>query len=354
MKIKKPTETTTLNNSSINESKKKTWTKKRIITYIGVSSFVILALIFFLTPTNKSTFLKRLENRVKTEQLTTDYEVTVKGTDATQSSTGVVLEKVNISGVLSKDHDNTHITVTTKGLEGLPFEVPYLDLVSYEKENYINVNSSIEYIARVASLYGFDKVDHEKYNDYYVNIETLIRTLAGEETAKSYKSALDPSQNKEVDIQSKINSKIGEFLKSRKSDQYSKGRDNDVILSLEENDIKELIMTVLKVISDNEVYSKDLLESWDKVLNSETFTNQHITARITMGENIGDMNVRVLFNGEQTGEVMINFKSKTFEPVEKPTKIMDQDTFNKAIQDLQNQILETNLKTNTTTNKDAA
>ena len=33
---------------------------------------------------------------------------------------------------------------------------------------------------------------------------------------------------------------------------------------------------------------------------------------------------------------------------------MDQDTFNKAIQDLQNQILETNLKTNTTTKKDAA
>jgi len=64
------------------------------------------------------------------------------------------------------------------------------------------------------------------------------------------------------------------------------------------------------------------------------------------------MNVRVLFNGEQTGEVMITFKSKTFEPVEKPTNIMDKDSFDKAIQDLQNQILETNLKT--TTKKDAA
>ena len=352
MKINKPQKATTSDNSILEEPTKKTWTKKRIINYIGVSSFVILALIFFLTPTNKNIFLQRLDKMVKTEQLTTDYEVTVKGTDATQSSTGVVLEKVKISGAISKDHDNTHVTVTTKGLDGLPFEVPYLDLVSYEKENYINVNASIEYIARVASLFGFENVNHEKYNAQYVNIETLIRTLAGEETAKTYKSALDPSQNKEVDMQSQINSTIGEFLKSRKSEQYSKGRDNDVVLSLEENDVKELITKILTVVKDKDVYSKDLIASWEEFVNSDTFTNQHVTARITMGENIGDMNVRVLFNGEQTGEVMITFKSKTFEPVEKPTNIMDKDSFDKAIQDLQNQILETNLKT--TTKKDAA
>lgn len=63
-----------------------------------------------------------------------------------------------------------------------------------------------------------------------------------------------------------------------------------------------------------------------------------------MGKNIGDMNIRILTNGTQTGELMLSFTAKTFESVEKPTNIMDKETFEKAIKELQEQILETNLK----------
>ena len=344
MKIRNPQNINSSNDGAIEENVNKLWTKKRIFTYMGIITVVILTATFFLTPTNRSIFLSRLNKVVTTEQLTTDYEITVKGTDETQSATGLELEKVNISGSISHDHKNTRMTATTKGLDGLPFEIPYLDIISYDNENYINVNASIEYIARVASLYGFEKVDHTKYNDQFVNIETLIRALAGDDTAKTYKEALDPTQNKDANLQLKINATVTEFLKSRKSDNYSKGRDEDVVLTLEESDIKELLSNIINDIKSHGSYRNDTIKSLESFINSDEFTNQHITVRITMGKNIGDMNIRILTNGTQTGELMLSFTAKTFESVEKPTNIMDKETFEKAIKELQEQILETNLK----------
>lgn len=305
---------------------------------IGGAAVAVLAIgggiAYTMMSSPKAQFLTRAHSAATATKLTQNYDVSVSGPVP-------MLSNIKMSGTTSVDGKNSEATVNLEGLEMFSLDLPNIHVIQISDKTYINVDALTGFIKTSMSMNGLGSLELAEYGGQYTEVKELIKAVAGEEGYNQYAKDLDNSTEKQEALTKELRKVVTDYLTSLEDSKFT-AKGDDRVLTLGENDLKNLMLKLLEGLRDSKNYNGDktsidtaiqgLNENFDQAAKAID-----LSATVSLGKTTGDSQFEFKVTSDSSGEVGLKMTTKAvdFKAPQAPEKILSEEELQAIITEIQ-------------------
>lgn len=297
-------------------------TKVTIVSLLALVGIGLGSFLFLNNP--KAIFLKRMHDTTYATKLSQSYDMKFESAFFT-------------FGLKGESHLNGDDMLFTLDSDGLPFDMPNVEVTKIKDDAYLNAEVFPIYMSTTSSYYGsnIDVTELEELTaNKHVNLYDLMVETVGKETADELKKEL---KNPDKSTQEAVE----KYFKDLPKDKFTNTGD-DVHLDLTEKDLKDLFKILLVEAGKQNDDVKEQTKNFDSAFDGFAKQFDIKTFKLTYGKTLGDTNFTFVIKDESSdfGEFKFKFATKSIKSkkITKPTTVMTSDEIKSLFEKAQSSI----------------